>query len=266
MFVRKFVVAVAASLVAVSAAYAAPAKTKVPPVIASISKAGMTVVSSFPAASGLTGWVLKKDGQASMVFVTADGKTLLAGALINEEGRNLTAEYGTKYLPQPDRKALYADLSKAAAVSTGKPGGRDVYVMFDPNCPFCHLSWKALKPYAAAGANVHWVPVGYLKASSMKNAAGILAAKDPVVALGAVMDSQGKAANSLKSDAATEKLIANNNEMMQKHGLNGVPVIAYKDSSGRIIVREGLPRMSELPAITGLPEQKIEDPDLAAFR
>lgn len=266
MFIGKFAAAVAMSLVVISSAVAAPAKNKVPPVIASLSKAGMTAVSSFPAVSGLTGWVLKKDGQSSLVFVTADGKTVLAGALINEEGRNLTAEYGTKYLPQPDRKALYEDLTKATAISTGKAGGRDIFVMFDPNCPFCHLSWKAFKPYAAAGANIHWVPVGYLKANSIKSAAGILAAKDRVSALNAVMNSQGRAATGLKSDAASEKLIAVNNQLMQKHGLSGVPVITYKDSSGRIITREGLPRMSELPAITGLPEQAIDDPELAAFR
>jgi thiol:disulfide interchange protein DsbG len=264
MFVRKFVAALLVSAVTISVAFAASAA--VPPVIKTLTKTGMTAVSSFPAASGLTGWVLKKDGQVSMVFVTADGKTLLAGALINEDGRNLTAEYGGKYLPSPDHSALYRDLTKATSISTGKAGGRDIYVLFDPNCPFCHLTWKALKPYAEAGANVHWVPVGYLKADSLKKAASILAAKNKAGALADMMDSQGKGAVGAKSDAASETQIALNNDLMRRHGLSGVPAMVYKDSSGKTVMREGLPRMSELPAITGLPEQKINDAELAAFR
>jgi thiol:disulfide interchange protein DsbG len=31
-------------------------------------------------------------------------------------------------------------------------------------------------------------------------------------------------------------------------------------------VKSGMPRLSELPAISGLPEQKVEDPALARFR
>jgi thiol:disulfide interchange protein DsbG len=263
MFVRNFVASFIVSVALASPALAAASKE--PPVIKSLAKAGMSAVSSFPAVSGLTGWVLTKDGQPSIVFVTADGKTLLAGALINAEGRNLTAEYGTKYLPKPDYKGLYADLEKAAVVETGPAkGGRVVYVMFDPNCPFCHLSWKALSPYAEAGARIHWIPVGYLKADSVKKAASVLSAKNPEAALASMMANQGKAAG--VGDANSEKQVGRNNDTMRKHGLTGVPVIIYKDAKGAVVVREGLPRMSELPAITGMPEQKIEDAELAAFR
>ena len=35
---------------------------------------------------------------------------------------------------------------------------------------------------------------------------------------------------------------------------------------GEINVKGGMPRLFEIPRITGLPEQKIDDPALARFR
>ena len=48
--------------------------------------------------------------------------------------------------------ALYAALEKADAVVEGSASPkRTLYVFFDANCWFCHLTWKALQPYEKAG-------------------------------------------------------------------------------------------------------------------
>lgn len=49
-------------------------------------------------------------------------------------------------------------------------------------------------------------------------------------------------------------------------GINGTPGIVWKDKQGKVNIKAGMPRLSEIPRITGLPEQKVDDPDLARFR
>ena len=47
---------------------------------------------------------------------------------------------------------------------------------------------------------------------------------------------------------------------MERFGAPGMPALAWKGLSRKIRVNLGMPRLSQLPAITGLPAQKIDDP------
>ena len=57
-----------------------------------------------------------------------------------------------------------------------------------------------------------------------------------------------------------------NTKLMQRFGAPGTPALAWKDAAGKVRVKVGTPRLSQLPAITGLPAQKNDDPELAEFR
>lgn len=61
------------------------AATSYPKPLEPAIKAGVTVVKSFPAASSLTGWVLSQGGRYSIVYTTADNKTLLAGRPLKQK-------------------------------------------------------------------------------------------------------------------------------------------------------------------------------------
>jgi len=84
-------------LVVVQTAHAAPRQPK--PIRDAVAK-GASVVSTFPAASGLTGWVLSHNGNYSIAFTTSDKKTLIVGELIDDKGNNLTEVYAEKYFPK----------------------------------------------------------------------------------------------------------------------------------------------------------------------
>lgn len=237
-------------------------------------RAGAQVVKSFPAASQLKGWVLTKDGQYSIVFTTPDNKTLIAGDLISEAGQNLTEQYADKYVPKPDLSALYPQLDKTGYITEGATQSPKsvIYIFFDPNCPFCHLTWKALQPYEKVGLQVRWVPVAYLKPDSVGKAAAIMEAKDKTAAFrenemkydGPADEGGVKALP--KPSAATAAQLQSNMVLMQKFGAFGTPALIWKDKNGHVQMKAGLPRLSEIPAITGLPEQKVDDPELARFR
>lgn len=61
-------------------------------------------------------------------------------------------------------------------------------------------------------------------------------------------------------------LIRANGELMQRFGILGTPSEVWKDMRGKINIKGGMPRLGKRPAITGFPEQKINDPALTGFR
>jgi hypothetical protein len=101
-----------------------------------------SLVKSFPAASGLTGVVLKtKTGQPMIAYVTPDGRYLIAGAVIDlSNGENITARDATKEIgqaavpsPEQGQQAVYA-LGKMQGIIFGNPSSSAyLAVVFDPS-------------------------------------------------------------------------------------------------------------------------------------
>lgn len=169
-------------------------------------------------------------------------------------------------------RTLFAELEKVDVVQEGAKEAKSVlYVFFDANCFYCHLTWKALQPYERVGLQVRWVPVAYQQPSSVGRAAAIIQASDRIAAL---------RANEMGYDAAQydggiqpmhtvpETLVAQfqaNTQLMKRFGAPGTPALVWKERTGEVRIRVGVPRLSELPQITRLPEQPIDDPELARF-
>jgi thiol:disulfide interchange protein DsbG len=169
-------------------------------------------------------------------------------------------------------RCTFAQLEKTDAVAEGATSARHlVYVFFDANCFYCHLTWKALQPYEKAGLQVRWVPVAYQQPSSVGRAAAIMQAPDRVAALH--MNETRYDASQFDGGIAPlasvpKSLVAQfraNTKLMRAFGAPGTPLMAWK-SEGGVRFKVGVPRLSELPAITGLPEQRVDDPELAEFR
>src|SRR5882672_1486712 len=172
-----------------------------------------------------------------------------------------------------DLSSLYATLEKTDAVVEGATAPKRVlYVFWDANCWYCHLTWKALQPYEKAGLQVRWVPVAYQKDNSGALAAAIMGAKDRVAAMrenetryrAKSYDGGIKAAAKVPADLAID--LEENMTLMGRLGMSGTPALVWKDAGGQVQTNLGLPPLSKLPAITGLPEQRIDDPELAKFR
>ncbi|MHB8454546.1 MAG: thiol:disulfide interchange protein DsbG [Acidiferrobacterales bacterium] len=271
---RALVLAACCSVLAANAASSAPSTTNYPPPIKMAVTSGMQVVRNFPAVSGLKGWVLSKDGRYTIAFTTPDGKTMIVGVLVDKTGANLTARYGDKYIPKPDYATLFPDLGSTGYIVEGaaNPPKSVLYVFFDPNCIFCNLTWRALQPYEKVGLQVRWVPVAFLKPTSLGRAAAIMEAKDPAAALqdneshfNTATEDGGLKPLGKPSPASLSRLNSNG-KLMNSFGSTGTPTLVWKDKAGKVQSRDGLPKLSELPAITGLPEQQINDPALARFK
>jgi thiol:disulfide interchange protein DsbG len=107
--------------------------------------------------------------------------------------------------------------------------------------------------------------------TSLPKAIEVLASKNTTAAFRRMEGNHGKPWKSsmkVKKDveAAITERIRHNGELMLKMGIVGTPGIVWKDKEGKIHSKAGMPRLSELPAIEGLPEQKIEAPELQRFK
>jgi thiol:disulfide interchange protein DsbG len=195
---------------------------------------------------------------------------VIAGSLVAFAADAASAD-AKKPAPR-DFPALFSTLEKTDAVTEGPASPKRIlYVFFDANCWYCHLTWKALQPYEKAGLQVRWVPVAYQKESSTTKAAAILLARDRAAAFrenetGYRAKSYDGGIAAVKATKALEAQLDANFELMDRFGVSGTPGLVWKDASGKAQVKTGMPRLSQLPAITGLPAQKIEDPELAEFR
>jgi len=172
-----------------------------------------------------------------------------------------------------DLPALFSALEKTDAVTEGSASPKRIlYVFFDANCWYCHLTWKALQPYEKAGLQVRWVPVAYQKESSTTKAAAIMLAKDRAAAFREnearyrAKSYDGGIAPAKNPPKAIVAQLDANFELMDRFGLSGTPGLVWKDAAGKVQTNLGMPRLSKLPEITGLPAQKIDDPELAEFR
>ena len=175
---------------------------------------------------------------------------------------------------QPSARAeLFAQVEKADAVVEGPAKAKHVlYVFFDANCFYCHLTWKAVQPYETAGLQVRWIPVAYQQPSSVGRAAAIMQAQDRVAALKlneTRYDASKYDGGIAPADEVPKPLAAQfeaNTALMRAFGAPGTPLVVWKAPDGTVRSKVGVPRLSELPAITGLPQQRIDDPELAEFR
>jgi len=262
----------AMAIAAVTFASAVHAAQPVPAVLNGAVRAGVKIVKQFPAPSGLTGWVLAQGAKYSVVYTTSDKKTLIAGVLLDERGQNLSSLHEAAQVPQPDLSAAFVKLEKSAYVTEGATRNPKsvIYVFVDANCPYCHYLWQAVQPYEATGLQVRWIPVATLGPTSMPKAVSVLAATDKLAAFRKMEENHGKpwtapAGVSASSHPSIATAIQANGEAMEAFGIGGTPGVVWRDKQGKVRVRSGMPRLSELPAITGLPAQGNTDPALEKF-
>lgn len=270
-------------MVASAFACAAPAfageaieKSEVPSALNPAIESGLSVVKSFEAESGLKGWVLSQSkGKHVVAYTTADGKHALFGALVDEKGVNLTQRHQDEHAPKLDTGALLKAVEGAHWVAE-KPAGETkaiAYIFKDANCTFCHLAWKALQPYQAAGMEIRWVPVAFLAESSMDKAGVLLDARDTKKpsevdqVIDGLQDDYAKKAKNTYPKISEGNLakVESNNALMREWGFQGTPVTIMKNAAGEVKVIEGMFRLSDIPAMSGMAAIENTDPALKRF-
>lgn len=231
---------------------------------------GMKVLKGFdiPDSKSLNGWVLEREGTAQkiVVYTTKDNQFLIAGQLIDNNSKNVSAEHNEMQNPKP----LFKELEKTKYFEEGHKG-KIVYIFFDPKCGYCMLTDLEFKPYLATNnVRVRWVPVGVLGPDSIKISAHLLNSKNPDKLLHEQYEKmqQGGILSQIKNEPSEKdkKILADNLKMMGSFGGTGTPLIVYADEKGVAKTSPGAPKLSSLPLITGLPAIENFDERLAKFK
>jgi thiol:disulfide interchange protein DsbG len=111
-----------------------------------------------------------------------------------------------------------------------------IYVVTDPNCPYCHDLWLSLQPLYAPGLQVRYLLVGIIASDSPGKAAAILEARDPSAALdknerewARLPDDLGGGIPPLQApQPAILAALKANEQLMHELGVRGTPALIYR--------------------------------------
>jgi len=235
-----------------------------------LEKQGVTVVGTFPSPGGLTAWAAYAGQQPVALYATADGKHVIAGTMLDAEGKDLTRESLDRAVRGPMAAGLWKQIESSQWIGDGEARApRTVYVFTDPNCPYCNKFWADARPWVDSGkVQLRHVMVGILTPTSAAKAAALLASKDPSAALAAY--ERGHAAENARALAsgrpkplgdtglkplasvppAIQAQLDANAKLMAAWGLQATPAMVWRDAAGTVQMRTGAPE-GALPQILG---------------
>ena len=257
---------------------------KVAALVATVTHGGATVRKIFPGpkGSGLTGAVVQEGSNPPfVVWIAADGKTLIAGNVFDVRRRNLTELAAIQLAGAPVRARPVPPVPVPAAAS-GPPspvflapgayramaggvrflregrGKKSLWIFLDPNCIWCH------RLYADLGArllpedvSVNWVPVAFIKPSSVGRAETLLARGLPALAEDESRfdesAEEGGIPGTRRPDLEAE--VKENTQILARIlGATGrlmTPTLVYRDGEGRAKRFDGYPMPEILERIAG---------------
>ncbi|MCR9188804.1 MAG: thiol:disulfide interchange protein DsbG [Alteromonadaceae bacterium] len=223
------------------------------PIIKQVTDRGLKVVSSFEAIDGMTGYILDSNGSPVTLYVTQDGEHAFVGTLIDKKGLNLSAPRVQELFHDAKNQQAWAELENSHWIQDGDPNAETVvYAFVDPNCPYCHRFRTAALPWINEGkVQIRHIVVGVLASDSIAKASTILGSNRPHGAYIKNFETF-RSGGIVPVHAASERgkaQVEANNRLMSDLGVSATPGIYYKDSTGNVKMRLGLPPESELNRI-----------------
>jgi len=153
-------------------------------------------------------------------------------------------------------RTLLHETHKASQIIEGH-GSKTLYIIFDPNCPYCHKLFEELHPYVVKNeVTIHWIPVGILTNTSPGKAAAILQAKNRLKAFyqsehhwNNSEDQGGRIAPLQNPSAKTRHELEANDNLLTNNNLNGVPVTLFVTTNNSAFYFEGTPPAQKMAKI-----------------
>lgn len=227
---------------------------------------GARILRSAPSvAPGYNAIMAEKDGKKRIFYESADGNYLFYGMMYDANGMNITAvdvanltagggqtlsaapavtaqnAHLSQGVSQSDYSQVMAAINNASYIKEGS--GNVVYVVFDPNCPYCKELYRKTRQHLASN-EIRWIPVGVLTppvGDSQRKAAAILRNA------GSGMTNLQLVQPVKPSEEETKRLDANIDVMVAANS-NQVPLLIWQEGGNTRVVK-GLPSDGEINAI-----------------
>jgi len=239
--------------------YTAPNLSLVPNLMNKAFHGKVTILNQFPATDNLEGYVVQSTENTSQAIVYADnrGRYLVVGQLIDADGQSISSQDYQHYISPESSSLAFNYISSVAYIQQGSNDApHQAYVLFDPNCIFCHRLYEAMQPAIKSGElAVRWVPVAFLKPSSQGRVYALLAAKDPVAMLAQneknfneETESGGIPPLSTASSQIVQQL-QNNMAFLTSTQITATPAVLYKLADGTPKLDTGMVDPTKLKAM-----------------
>lgn len=228
---------------------------ELPPAVKNLEQHDVEIVGKFETPGGLQGYAGITQQQPLAIYLTPDGKHVIIGTMMDEEGSDVTQSALTEATIAPWTASTWDALSKSSWVSDGNDDAEHIIYMFtDPNCPFCHKFWEQARPWVESEkVQIRHILVGVLTQSSPGKAAAILQADDSAQALydheNAGPDDGIEPLDSIPAEIASS--LERNVLLMKQLQIQGTPGIFYFDQDGALQIQRGAPLDEDLEQILG---------------
>lgn len=235
-----------------------------PPPLQALEKQGLTIVGTFPSPGGLTAWAAYMGQQPVALYTTPDGKHVIAGTLLDADGKDVNQNILEKTVSKPMTDGVWGQLQSSHWVMDGSDKApKTVYVFTDPNCPYCNKFWSDARPWVDSGkVQLRHIIVGILTPTSPGKAAALLSDRKPAALLAAYERAQ--AASSVKAlaagrphpltdegmkplssiPAAIQRQLDTNEKIMATLGLRATPAVVWRNAQGVVQMRTGAPEQT----------------------
>lgn len=233
---------------------------------------------------GMKAYFITNAGQGQVVYVTPNSQAMIIGGMFAGDGTPVSVMQLARlkqagfdpvpYLngnaspaaaapaattPTPPSTSTVAQLSageqllnevnRSSWIAFGNTLGRALTVFMDPNCDHCHIFFKQLQPYVAAGKiYLRVIPVSVITQESRGDMINILSGSDPAASWTAKIAGQPIPAPAQINPQAESSLAANN-AIFGRWKLGVTPYSIYRTNSGEIKVLAGEP--TDLNAFLG---------------
>jgi len=214
------------------------AASETPSAIEYLKRQGNEVIA-LGKANGLDGYLLIKGAHKQTVYVTPDGKAVIAGLMFNDLGENLTANQLRNLEPIKTENGL-SKTPYGTGFRLGS-GGELVIVYADPLCPACHKFLKdAVVPIKEGKLSLFIIPVGVIAKESTPIASSLIQSAKPAVAW--VNYHNKNDHNFVNSQAnSNSSIILENNAIFSREQFRLTPTILRKNGD-RLDVMSGAPK------------------------
>ena len=218
-----------------------------------------SIQQTFPAANGLIGFVVQSgQGNNGIIYADAKGQYVFVGSIINAQGKDLTQSYTSQYINNKIAGPAYQDAATLAWFTAGSDSApHKAYMIFDPNCVYCHLLYKQVQPLIDKGQlQVRWIPVAFRDPSSPGKAAAMLNAGSDAASDKLLQQNEDGFNDQSESGGlaplapnpsdpvitAVFTKVTQNTAYFTKYGFQGTPTILFKQSDGKVVMIPGMPR------------------------
>lgn len=219
------------------------------------------VLARFPAPGGMTGYLMSaKGGERRIYYVTAEGTHAVLGLMLDQNLNNLTVSHleqlGETAPPAgtagaATKTAEAAHLDQMLALAARAPGawtegsGQDVFVFFDPACPFCHELYRETRPYLAH-LRLHWIPVATVSNQSAGLAEVFLSSQDKASTMELLTRRAVSPAPRVSGGVAA--VLSENKALMNAAGSTQVPTLLFSDGAQtrRIVGKPPVPMIEAI--------------------